>query len=94
MISAVVILGAAYLTGYKLSSECPYVETKKDFKINSYTGLWYETQRSSNIFFEEGTCITANYSVLPSGKIGVLNSQYLDDEARNDSRAGEAQCSQ
>ena len=99
MIAGVVttgVLGAAYLTGRILSGECPDVETKKDFNlnINSYTGRWYEMQRSSNIPFERGTCITADYSVLSSGYIQVLNSQYLDDQARIDSITGKAQCSQ
>ena len=95
MITGVAILGAAYLTGSMLSGECPEVETKQDFNqnIQRYTGRWYEMQRSSNIFFESGTCVTADYSVLPSDYIEVINSQYLNDEAKIDSRTGEAQCS-
>ena len=99
MIAGVVttgVLGAAYLTGRILSGECPDVETKKDFNlnINSYTGRWYEMQRDSNNSFERGTCVTADYLVLPSGYIQVHNSQYLDDEKRIGSSTGKAQCSQ
>ena len=99
MIAGVVttgILGATLIVGRIFSGECPDVETKKDFNlnINSYTGRWYEMQRSFNIPFETGTCITADYSVLPSGYIQVINSQYLDEEAIIDSITGKAQCSQ
>ena len=40
--------------------------------------------------FERGTCITANYSSLPSGYIEVFNAQYFEDEKKIEFRIGEA----
>ncbi len=99
MIAEVVItgvLGSNLIAGRIFSGECPDVETKKDFNfnINSCIGRWYEMQRSSNIPFDTGICISADYSVLPSGYIQVINSQYLDEEAIVESINGKAQSSQ
>ncbi len=68
------VLTGGYIASRVIFGSCPKVELMRDFEVDKYLGTWYEMMRSDSIKFEEGTCITANYSLLESGKIKVLNS--------------------
>ena len=61
--------------------------------MTAYLGLWFEFQRSDNIPFETGTCVTANYTVRPDGYVNVVNSQYFSSTNYTDSVTGTAQSS-
>ncbi|WP_291516306.1 lipocalin family protein [Bdellovibrio sp. ArHS] len=58
------------------------IPTVQGVDLNSYVGLWYEIRRIENEFQDnepaqgEGVCynVTAEYSFLPKGKIGVKNT--------------------
>jgi len=50
--------------------------TVENVDINKYVGTWYEIARFPN-FFEKGLeCVTAEYSLLESGKIKVVNKGH------------------
>ena len=59
-----------------VSFECPSPELLETFEPNRYTGVWYELRRSTNIPFETGECVTAQYSQKANGRIKVDNQQY------------------
>lgn len=53
----------------------PPPATVAEVDLQRYTGLWHEIARLPNIFQKPCTgAVTAEYSVLEDGKIGVLNS--------------------
>ncbi|ROT67942.1 Apolipoprotein D [Penaeus vannamei] len=54
---------------------CPQQAVVQNFDLNSYLGKWYEIEKYFAIFELGGKCITAEYSLLPSGNIKVVNSQ-------------------
>ena len=70
------VLSAGYLTARLLQGECQNTVLKNGFSSNvtNFMGTWYEMERTSNIPFEKGTCVTANYTLLETGDITVLNS--------------------
>jgi len=51
--------------------------TVSELNVNQYTGRWYQVYGApTNVLFQGyGKCITADYSVLPSGNVSVVNSQ-------------------
>jgi apolipoprotein D and lipocalin family protein len=58
----------------------PYI---KNFDLNRYLGVWYETARFPHSFEKELVGVTATYSVRPDGKIKVENAGFkstLDGE--------------
>ena len=58
----------------------PYI---KNFDLNRYLGVWYETARFPHSFEKGLVGVTATYSVRPDGKIEVENAGYrktLDGE--------------
>ena len=54
-------------------------ETVKTLDLNRYMGKWYEIARFDHRFERGLVGVTAEYSLLPNGKIRVLNSGYKED---------------
>lgn len=55
----------------------------KVFDLNRYLGKWYEIARFDHRFERDLVGVTAEYSLLPDGKVRVVNSGYkgsLDGE--------------
>lgn len=48
----------------------------KEFKLEKYLGTWYEILRKDNIFEKDLDFVTITYSLLPDGKIDVLNKGF------------------
>jgi len=48
--------------------------------LQKYTGKWYEIARLPNSFEEGLECCTAFYTLLPNGKLEVLNTGHLIDD--------------
>lgn len=47
--------------------------------LKAYSGLWYNIYSSGAARrFTRGTCITANYSLTPNGKVAVLNCNIVN----------------
>lgn len=62
------------LLSCKISRNLP---TMDSVDLNKYAGLWYEVARLPN-WFEQGlVCPVANYTLLPNGRIEVLNQGRL-----------------
>ena len=59
---------------------CPSVSGVSNFNIANYLGTWYEIIRSIDMPFEKGTCSQAHYSVLPTGRVNVTNSEVRSGE--------------
>lgn len=60
------------------ASEDPRVVENVD--LNRYKGLWYEIAHSPNFFQRRCERSTAEYGLLPEGKISVLNTCYRDEK--------------
>lgn len=50
----------------------------KVFDLNRYLGKWYEIARFDHHFEKDLVGVTAEYSLLPDGKVRVINSGYKD----------------
>ncbi len=48
----------------------------KDVDLARYTGVWYEVARLNHSFERNLVGVTATYSILPNGKIRVLNQGF------------------
>lgn len=65
--------------------------TVPEFDLSRYLGLWYEIARFDHRFERNLVGVTAEYSLLPDGKIRVVNSGYvLDFNGRYKQAAGKA----
>lgn len=53
--------------------------TVGELDLNRYLGRWYEIARFDHRFERNLVGVTAEYSLLPDGKIRVVNSGYLLD---------------
>lgn len=49
-------------------------EPAKSVDLNAYLGLWYEQARYENRFEKGCEGVTAEYGLLPDGKVSVINS--------------------
>ncbi len=54
------------------------VTTVKKLEVEKYMGTWYEIARFDHRFEHRLTGVTATYSLLPNGKIQVVNAGYKD----------------
>ena len=80
MKSFVVLLGATLLLFpiLSLAKDSPPLEVVEYVDLNRYLGKWYEIA-SYPAWFQKGcTASTAEYSMLPDGKIRVVNSCRKD----------------
>jgi len=55
------------------------LETVEHVDIERYMGTWYEIAKFPQRFEDGLVGITATYSLLPNGKVRVLNSGYVGD---------------
>jgi apolipoprotein D and lipocalin family protein len=75
---------ACLMIGAKLSSaygaeKMPELKTVESVELPRYMGTWYEIAKFPQ-WFENGLVgITANYTLLPNGKVQVVNSGYKKD---------------
>jgi hypothetical protein len=53
---------------------CPDYPVVSNFEPAKYLGKWYEVEKYFTIFELGGTCITATYTDLGNGTIGVFNA--------------------
>ncbi len=70
--------------------ELPDTRTVTSLDISRYMGLWYEIARYDHYFERGMTKVTATYTLLPDGKIRVVNAGYKDDV--KDTAVGRAFC--
>ena len=59
-----------------------------NFDADKYLGVWYELRRAKNIPFEDGECVTAQYSKKDDGYIKVDNNQWYGWDGREDRMKG------
>ncbi len=51
----------------------------KDLDLTKYDGLWYEVyqDRFDNVFQKNGSCVTAQYTIIDDNNVSVFNSEIL-----------------
>ena len=57
----------------------PELETVAHVDIDRYMGTWYEIAKLPQSFEKGLVGVTATYSILPNGKVRVLNKGYKRD---------------
>ncbi|KAG3271571.1 apolipoprotein D [Ictidomys tridecemlineatus] len=62
--------------------KCPTPPVQEYFDVTKYLGRWYEIEKIP-VSFEKGKCIQANYSLMETGKIKVLNQELRYDGTVN-----------
>jgi apolipoprotein D and lipocalin family protein len=73
-----IIPGLLFLFG--CSSSYPPLETVDSVDVNRYLGKWYEIARLPNSFQKECDCTTAEYSLIDSTTIRVINKCLKNGE--------------
>ncbi|XP_061387890.1 apolipoprotein D-like [Musca vetustissima] len=88
----VVIMTIQFGMGQVVSSNCcpTNVEVVSSFDVSKYLGLWYEYAKYPTYFEADGVCITAEYSLLDDGLVGVKNSQVNGTTGQPDVTLGNA----
>jgi apolipoprotein D and lipocalin family protein len=63
-----------------LSSDMmPELKTVEHVDVTKYMGTWYEIAKLPQKYENGLVGVTANYSLLANGKVGVLNKGYVND---------------
>jgi apolipoprotein D and lipocalin family protein len=63
------------------------IRSVESMDLNKYLGLWYEIARLPNFFEKADMCnIVAEYTLLPSGLVGVRNSSVRADGSKSEVR--------
>jgi apolipoprotein D and lipocalin family protein len=57
----------------------PELKVVESVDVKRYMGTWFEIARFPQRFEKGLVGITANYTLLPDGKVSVLNSGYKED---------------
>ncbi len=70
------LMFAGYTALRLTAGYCPkQIPHQPDFDADRYTGRWYEFRRENDLWYEKGTCTSANYSFKPDGQIRVENTE-------------------
>lgn len=56
------------------------IEPVANFKVDKFSGKWYEIARKPHSFEEGMSNVSAQYECLPSGKIKVTNTGWISDD--------------
>ncbi len=76
--------------------KCSNLRLVDHFKLESYTGLWYEQLRDKNFRFEKGDCQESRYALMDeeprNNTIYVLHSQFVNDKVGFQTSSGVAKC--
>lgn len=75
---AAIIPGLLFILG--CSSSYPPLETVESVDVNKYLGKWYEIARLPNSFQKKCDCTTAEYSLIDSTTIRVINKCIKNGE--------------
>jgi len=57
----------------------PVLKTVESVDVKRYMGTWFEIAKFPQRFEKGLIGVTANYTLLPDGKVRVLNSGYKED---------------
>lgn len=61
------------------SDMMPELKTVEHVDVTKYMGTWYEIAKLPQKYENGLVGVTANYSLLANGKVGVLNKGYVND---------------
>ena len=78
------LMFAGYTTLRLTAGFCPKeIPLQPDFDADRYTGRWYEFRREEDLWYEKGTCTSANYSFKLDGDIQVENTELRPADSFN-----------
>ncbi len=64
------------------SSKLQGIEPVDGFELKQYLGTWYEIARLDHAFERGMSHVRATYSLLPDGKVKVVNKGFSEQEGR------------
>lgn len=62
-------------------------EPRRAVDLNRYLGRWYEIARYEQFFEKDCDGVTADYTLLPNGRVGIVNGCRKPDGKHSDARA-------
>ena len=89
-IATSVIFTAYVVNRAFVALQCPSLTDTdlEKYDADNYLGIWYELRRAKNIPFEDGECVTAQYTKRDDGLIKVDNNQYYGWNGGPDEKRG------
>ncbi len=81
---------AVFSMGQNSGPGLPELETVNYVEVDSYMGKWYELYRLPNSFEKDCGNVTAEYELLPNGKVSVLNTCVKNTTGKKTSVNGTA----
>lgn len=67
------LISTFLLGGCRSAASTSGIPAVQDFHASKYMGRWYEIARLPNSFEKDLHCVTADYTLMPSGQIRVRN---------------------
>ena len=74
------LLPVLFLSGCSPDRTIPAVD---EFNLKQYMGVWYEIARLPNRFERGMTQVSAEYTLLPSGEVKIVNRGIKNDKKRS-----------
>ena len=68
------------LCGCRMDAPIPAVE---NFELARYMGKWFEYARMPNWFEKDMTDVSVEYSIMPDGRVKVVNSGYRNGKLKS-----------
>lgn len=76
IISVLLLVTSSINCSVKTADKMPKRETVANVSLERYSGVWYEIARFPHSFEKGLVGVTATYTILPNGKIEVLNQGF------------------
>ncbi|MBR1951307.1 MAG: lipocalin family protein [Lentisphaeria bacterium] len=74
------LLPVLFLSGCSPDRTVPAVDS---FNLKQYMGVWYEIARLPNRFEQGMTHVTAEYTLLPSGQVKIVNRGIKNNQKKS-----------
>ena len=74
------LLPVLFLSGCSPDRTIPAVD---NFNLKQYMGVWYEIARLPNRFERGMTQVSAEYTLLPSGEVKIVNRGIKNDQKKS-----------
>lgn len=74
--TCIIVVSALFLAGCERGKSTSEIRAVKPFSLQHYLGTWYEAARMPHSFEKGMEYVGAEYSLLPDGRIQVLNKGF------------------
>ena len=85
-------VAALVMTGCSMKNRTDHIPAVTGFDLPRYMGTWYEIARYPHRFEKGLSHVSATYSLLPNGKVQVINKGILPDGSRRSIKGVAAAC--